>query len=228
MNYDNYSNDQYVWDSKAFPQKSNAAEDIILIVRQDVIVLVLRFLGGFMAVLIMLIVKLVLYSIGFQIAPFIDAIINTFIIGFCLVFALNFMQYFHNYYLSLQLVTSDRIIDIDQTGLFKREVNELAISNIQDVTYKQTGLIQTFFGFGQVIVKTAGSDNHQLTKTAAEQEQQVGGFIFENCSQPAKVSGIISDIYHKFQEQSDKKTAVAHAQELKKVIDNHTQLGGDY
>jgi uncharacterized membrane protein YdbT with pleckstrin-like domain len=216
---DNYSNDQYIWDSKAFPQKSNPNEDIILMVRQDIVILVLRFIGAFLLLAFLFLVRIALSLNGFRLA---DNFANWFLITFTLVFFLNFINFFHNYYLSLQLVTTDRIIDINQTGIFQREVNELSIGNIQDVTYKQNGILQSFLGYGQVIVKSAGSES----KSADGKD--LGGFVFENCADPAKVAGIINDLFHKHKEENQNKDALKHAQELKKAFDHESQINLDY
>ena len=212
MNFENFADDQYIWDSPAFPQQSNPNEDIILIVRQDIAVLVIRLIATLVVFSIFLLIK---YLAGIIIPAemsFIINFINFFISLAGLILLLTFLRFFHNFYLSLQLVTNDRIIDIDQKGIFKREVNELAISNIQDVTYKQNGIVQSLLGFGEVIIKTSSVE---LGSTA---ENTVGGFVFENCPEPARVAGIISDLYHKNHEDIVRRDAITSAQELKKVI----------
>jgi uncharacterized membrane protein YdbT with pleckstrin-like domain len=222
-NYQNYSNDQYIWDSKAFPQKSNPEEDIVLLVRQDIVIIILRFLGAFVILFFLFIIKIgLLLSNIITTAPIVDSVFNWVITVVVLGYFLNFITFFHNYYLSLQLVTTDRIIDIDQTGLFHREVNELSIDNIQDVTYKQNGIFQSFLGYGNVIVQTAGSEK------VSHEGQATGGFVFENCSQPAKVAGIINDLFHKYKETQTNIEAQKHAHELKKAFDSQSLINQDY
>jgi hypothetical protein len=128
------------------------------------------------------------------------------------VLLLSFLRYLHNFYLSLQLVTNDRIIDIDQRGIFKREVNELAIKNIQDVTYKQNGVLQSLLGYGEVVIKTASIE---LGSTS---DNTTAGFVFENCPEPSRVAGIISDLYHKYQTDHSRQEAITSAEELRKVL----------
>lgn len=57
----------------------------------------------------------------------------------------------------LYILTNKRIIDIDQKGFFNRSVAETDLEKIQNTKYEMKGLSQTFFNFGNVIIKTAGS-----------------------------------------------------------------------
>lgn len=54
------------------------------------------------------------------------------------------------------VVTDQRIIDFDQTGFFHRTVSESRFDKIQDVSYTQNGLLQTFFRVGTLVIQTAG------------------------------------------------------------------------
>lgn len=212
MNFENYDDDKFIWDSPAFPQQSNPKEDIILIVRQDIAVLVIRLIAtAFLFGAILLIKFLAAFIIPSQLEIIIN-LINFFVSFAGLVLLLSFLRFLHNFYLSMQLVTNDRVIDIDQRGIFKREVNELAIKNIQDVTYKQNGILQSMLGYGEVIIKTASIE---LGSTA---DNTTGGFVFENCPEPSRVAGIINDLYHKYESEHSRQEAITSAEELKKVL----------
>lgn len=67
---------------------------------------------------------------------------------------------FLDYYLDLWIVTNDRIMNIEQHGLFGRTVSELDLSNIQDVTSEIKGIFATIFNYGNVQVQTAGEQVH--------------------------------------------------------------------
>ncbi|MFA6553624.1 MAG: PH domain-containing protein [Patescibacteria group bacterium] len=60
------------------------------------------------------------------------------------------------YSLNIFVITSERIIDIDQTGFFSRTVSETTYDKIQDVSYSIKGIMQTFLHYGDVIIQTAG------------------------------------------------------------------------
>ncbi len=61
-----------------------------------------------------------------------------------------------NYYLDILLVTNKRIIDIEQKGLFSREVSTFRLDRIQDITVEVRGVLATLLDFGDVHIQTAG------------------------------------------------------------------------
>ncbi|MBI4224856.1 MAG: PH domain-containing protein [Candidatus Sungbacteria bacterium] len=61
-----------------------------------------------------------------------------------------------DYYLDMWIVTEKRIIDVEQRGLFSREVSEIPIASVQDVTVEVHGIVQTMLGFGTIKIQTAG------------------------------------------------------------------------
>lgn len=61
-----------------------------------------------------------------------------------------------DYYLDLWIVTDERIIDIEQRGLFRREISEFMLSRIQDVTVEIPSFFATVLKFGNIIIQTAG------------------------------------------------------------------------
>lgn len=77
---------------------------------------------------------------------------------------LIFLTQFTDYYLDIDIVTNDRIIDIEQTSLFGRSVSELDLSRIQDVHSEVKGIIPTLFGYGTVKIQTAGEDKNFVFK----------------------------------------------------------------
>jgi uncharacterized membrane protein YdbT with pleckstrin-like domain len=62
-----------------------------------------------------------------------------------------------DYYLDAAIITNERIVDIDQNGLFNRTVSELHFSKIQDATGMCQGILQNVLDFGDVHVQTAGA-----------------------------------------------------------------------
>lgn len=55
------------------------------------------------------------------------------------------------------VITSKRVIDIDQHGFFNKTVSECNYSKIQDVSYKIKGIMATIFHFGSIQIQTAGN-----------------------------------------------------------------------
>lgn len=71
---------------------------------------------------------------------------------------LAFFATLADYYLDVWIVTSERVIAIEQKGLFRREVSEFNILRVQDVSTHIAGLIPTALDFGELQVQTAGEE----------------------------------------------------------------------
>ena len=99
-----------------------------------------------------------------------------------LFLVLFFFNAFIDYYLDLWIVTDQRIINIEQKGLFNREIAEHGLDKIQDVTGTQKGVFPTFFSYGDVHIQTAG---------------EVQRFIFHQVDNPFEVAKIINDLIQK-------------------------------
>lgn len=63
---------------------------------------------------------------------------------------------FLDYYLDVWMLTNERVVEIEQTSLFGREINELHLHNIQDVSSRVRGFLETFLDYGTILVQTAG------------------------------------------------------------------------
>jgi hypothetical protein len=74
-----------------------------------------------------------------------------------------------DYYLDLWIVTNDRILSVDQGGLFARTISEVDLWRVQDVTSEVKGVAPTMFSYGSVFIQTA-----------AEKER----FIFQQVPDP--------------------------------------------
>lgn len=78
-------------------------------------------------------------------------VLNTFLIFIWLYVFLVWVDY----YFDVWIITNERVVNIEQKGLFNREVSELQFERIQDITTVVDGLVQTFLNFGDVYVQTA-------------------------------------------------------------------------
>ena len=76
-----------------------------------------------------------------------------------------------NYYLDVWYVTSDKLVDIEQRGLFHRDEAALRLENIQDVAIASKGIIQTLLGFGNIRAQTAGERREFIMRNIANPER---------------------------------------------------------
>ena len=85
-----------------------------------------------------------------------DPIINFGLSIYIMILLLFALLAWMDYYLDLWIITSERLIDIEQRGLFNRGVSEVPLANIEDVTIEVHGIIETFLKFGTLKIQTAG------------------------------------------------------------------------
>jgi uncharacterized membrane protein YdbT with pleckstrin-like domain len=102
--------------------------------------------------------------------------------SFYLLMFMSLLTKFVDYYLDVWVVTNDRILNVEQHGLFSRTVSELDLSKVQDVTSEVHGFWASVFGYGNVAIQTAG-----------EKER----FIFEQVPGPDEVRKQLLELVEK-------------------------------
>jgi len=85
---------------------------------------------------------------------------------FLLVLSTIFFMRWTDYYLDVWIVTSERVFDIEQRGLFNRDISVFQLDKIQDITVEIKGVIATFLKFGDIRIHTAGERNDLIIKQA--------------------------------------------------------------
>ena len=88
-----------------------------------------------------------------------------------------------NYRLDVWIVTTKRVIDVEQRGLFNREISEFLVANIQDITTEVPTMIMTLFGFGNMTIQTAGQKNFTVREIPRLEEAKR---IILECSKGAQ------------------------------------------
>jgi len=73
---------------------------------------------------------------------------------YLLVFAVA-IEKFLSWYFNVNIITDERILDIDFYNLIYKEITDAEIENIEDVTMTVGGVMQTVFNYGNVSVQTA-------------------------------------------------------------------------
>lgn len=101
--------------------------------------------------------------------------------GYEMLIILFFFTQFTDYYLDIWVVTNDRIIDIEQFGLFSRTITEIDLFRIQDVTADVHGVFATFFNYGTVTVTTASTNMN---------------IVFRNIPDPNRVRNDLIQLSH--------------------------------
>lgn len=165
-----------------FPEQ-RANEHVVLMLRRHWTILA----RDTVQLVLMLFVPPILLAFGFFFTDYsieINSVAYVLLItGLSIYYLFTFVTYFHDfvdYHLDVWIVTDQRIISIEQTGLFNRVISELNITKLQDVTSEIKGKVQTLLDYGQVYVQTAG-----------QQER----FVFEQVSHPAEVAKVVLQLH---------------------------------
>ena len=88
--------------------------------------------------------------------PFAQSLFLFFLSLFAIITWLTGFIIWIDYYFDVWIVTSKRIVNINQIGLFSRQVSEMDMERVQDISTKVEGVIATFLNFGDVLIQTAG------------------------------------------------------------------------
>lgn len=99
--------------------------------------------------------------------------------AYCLSISLFFYSFFIEFYLDVTIITNDRMVDIEQGSLFARTVAEVDLFQIQDATSEVKGFFPSIFGYGNVVVQTAGA---------------IPKFIMQDVSHPHQMRQMLLDM----------------------------------
>ena len=157
-------------------------EEILLFLRSHlvtnlpwaIIVIFLIFIPPLLATVLSMI-----NIISFPIPPQFTIIILLFYYLAVVMYAfVEFIGWFYD----IGIVTQKRVIDLDYSDIIHHEIALTKLSLVQDINYKQTGLIRSFFNYGDVFIQTAGNEPN---------------FDFLGAPQPGNVVHIIQDLIGK-------------------------------
>jgi uncharacterized membrane protein YdbT with pleckstrin-like domain len=158
-------------------------EKIILMLRRHWVIISLKIT----AVIIFAAIPFIIYPFVIKLVPWFS--INprkNLLYLIALIYYMFLWLYFFlswlDYYLDVWIVTNKRIVDIEQKGLFSREVSEFSVYRVQDVTVEVRGIFPTLFHYGDVHIQTAGEARQ---------------FIFKDVPDPYKVKDEILMLQNK-------------------------------
>jgi hypothetical protein len=97
---------------------------------------------------------------------------------YLITFAYSFEK-FLSWYFDVSIVTDRRVVDIDFNNLLDKKFSEAELSKIQDISSRVSGVSQTFFNYGTVLIQTAA-------------EQNV--IVFEKVPFPSKITKLLQDL----------------------------------
>ncbi|MFA6215458.1 MAG: PH domain-containing protein [Patescibacteria group bacterium] len=156
-------------------------EKIIILIRRHYFIILIKFLVWIILAILPFLFYLMMSNVlkGFLPAELFYPIVTLFASIYYLYIWLFAFYSFVDYYLDSWIVTTRRIIDIEQKGLFNQTISEQQLYRIQDVTSEIKGFFATFLNYGNVYVQTAG---------------ELERFIFKQVPNPGLVAKKISEL----------------------------------
>ncbi len=77
---------------------------------------------------------------------------------------------------NLLVVTTLRIIDVNQKSIFNRTISEVGYDMMQNVTYEVDGVLATILNYGNLIFETIGSDT---------------AYVFKRVKNPVRIQNVV-------------------------------------
>jgi len=134
-------------------------EEVLRIIHRHWFNIFLQYIGIGCAALLVIIIFSVLPKVISLPPDALPSIFSSFLLNTFLLFIwLYVFLIWVDYYFDVWIITNERIVNIEQKGLFNREVSELRFSRIQDVTSVVDGFVPTILNFGDVYVQTAAEE----------------------------------------------------------------------
>ncbi len=87
----------------------------------------------------------------------------------------RYVRWFYN----VNIITDQRVIDMDFETLFSHKTTEARLEKVEDITFKQIGILSNLFDIGSIYIQTAGA------KSEIE---------FKEIHNPKQVQDILSDL----------------------------------
>jgi len=170
-------------------------EKVILFLRRHWFIFLLNILIVIVSLLglVLVFVFLTLLSSDFSQSDYYGLLLFAESIGTLFIWNLFFILWI-DFYLDAWIVTNERIINIDQKGFFNRDISELKLTKIQDVTSEIVGVIPTVLGYGNIYVQTAA---------------EIERFTFFQIPNPNEVKNIIVQLQEKERHQEEREMGQA-------------------
>jgi membrane protein YdbS with pleckstrin-like domain len=157
-------------------------ESILLIIHRHWFNILIQFLGIIFILLVLLASSLLLIGFSIDVTAFIDGQLLAFLFNTVILFLWIFGFFvWIDVWFDVWIITNRRVINIEQRGLFVREISELEMAKVQDVTSEVIGILPSVLNFGNVYIQTAGEQEH---------------FEFHQVPDPSGVKDMITTIIH--------------------------------
>ena len=175
----------------------NKDEEVLYVIHRHWFNIIINFIPIFFMTLLLLGSHLFLptllpeFTVGLagQLFMFIESIFAM------IIWVLLFLIWI-DYYFDVWIITTKRVVDIEQKGLFSRKVSEARYDKIQDITTEVKGIIPTILNYGNVLIQTA-----------AEKEK----FVFTQIADPYGIKDMLMHLQKEHeQDQNEELHQIFH------------------
>lgn len=83
--------------------------------------------------------------------------------------------WFYNH-ANIFIITSERVVDVQRSGLFDEVVTSVSYSDIKDISTRKKGVFANIFGYGNIIIQTS-SEHFVLDISAVRSPQKVHNIL---------------------------------------------------
>lgn len=144
----------------------NQNEKVVLDAQKHWFILAIELFELFIVAIVPIITLLFTY----RLVPSFSYIVLASLLWLLIIWACMFKA-LTNYYLDVIRITNFRILDVDQKGLFNRDIATMRLSNIQDVTIESKGFFPTIFKYGNIKIQSAGENTEFIIRYIANPEE---------------------------------------------------------
>lgn len=162
-------------------------EELYLVVRKHWIILVET--TTFLCILFLLCLG-IYYIVDFAGIPFIFNILT--MIGVVMLSLQYIFVHWVNNELDLLIITSRRIISLDQIGFLDRKMSQTTIDLVQEVNSSTSGLIGNLLHYGNIMIKTASDSSGDASD-----------FNMDHISDPIETSRLIHSFIDEYRHSLD-------------------------
>ncbi len=117
-----------------------------------------------------------------------------FMLGWYMIWFGYVLEAFLNWFFNVNILTDERVIDIDFASLLFQDVATTKIDNIEDVTSVTGGTLGSIFDYGNVLIQTAGATDQ---------------IEFNNVPYPAQINKLINELI--VREEQEKVSQIGEA-----------------
>ncbi len=150
------------------------SENIVLILRRHWQFLIPTIVSVFLLLILPLVVSLLIPT---------ESSNDIFLFSFsllCILLSVSvslfaYIKWFYN----VNIITDKRVVDIDFYSLFFHKMTEARLDKIEDITFKQVGVLSNVLDVGTIYIQTAGAKSE---------------IAFEGIYKPKEVQDILSDL----------------------------------